>query len=233
MPRTREQIAQRVAEDIVPGWMVNLGVGIPTLTAKYIGHPETLVHSENGILGMGGPPPDGVVVDPDLVHAGKGPATVVPGGAFFDSLMSFGLIRGGHLDLAVMGAFQVSADGDLANWKLPHQKTAALGGAADLAAGAKRVWVAMEHRGRTGDPRLLYTCSYPLTARSVVSRIYTDLAVLAPTGDGRYELIELADEVTLEEVREATAAEVVTSDATKPAQPSDNPTPAGDRRVRH
>lgn len=208
MGRTREQIAQRVAQDIRRGWTLNLGVGIPTLIAQFIPHPETLVHSENGILGMG-PPPVGEIVDPDLVDAGKRPATVVPGGALFDSLMSFGLIRGGHLDLSVMGAFQVSASGDLANWKLPSKRTAALGGAADLAAGAKQVWVAMEHVGRDGDPRLLATCTYPLTAKGVVRRIYTDLAVLAPMGDGRFELLELADGVVLEEVRALTEAEVV------------------------
>jgi 3-oxoacid CoA-transferase B subunit len=159
MSRTREQIAQRVAQDIGRGWAVNLGIGIPTLVAQFIAHAETLVHSENGILGMGGPPADGVALDPDLVDAGKRPATVVPGGSFFDSLMSFGLIRGGHLDLAVMGAYQVSCDGDLASWRLPHQRTGALGGAADLAAGARQVWIAMEHRGRTGDTRLMKSCS--------------------------------------------------------------------------
>jgi 3-oxoacid CoA-transferase B subunit len=231
MPRTREDIAQRVAQDIGRGWTLNLGIGVPTLIAKYIAHSETLVHSENGILGMGGPPADGVPADPDLVDAGKRPATVVPGGAFFDSLMSFGLIRGGHLDLAVMGAFQVSADGDLANWKLPRQRTGALGGAADLAAGAKRVWIAMEHLGREGDARLLETCSYPLTAPGVVSRIYTDLAVLAPAGAGRFELLELADGVTYEQVRAATAAEVLTSaDAGSPNRP-DHQAHEGDRRA--
>jgi 3-oxoacid CoA-transferase B subunit len=204
----RQEIARRVARDIGRGWSVNLGIGIPTLVARHIGHPETLVHSENGILGLGPPPVDGSG-DPDLVDAGKNEATVVPGGSFFDSLMSFGLIRGGHLDLAVMGAFQVSTDGDLANWKLPSRKAAALGGAADLAAGAKRVWIAMEHLGRSGDPRLLSSCTYPLTARGVVSRIYTDLAVLAPQGDGRFELIELAEGVHIDEVREKTQAEVV------------------------
>jgi 3-oxoacid CoA-transferase B subunit len=233
MPRTREEIAQRVAEDIGRGWTLNLGVGVPTLIAKHIAHPETLVHSENGILGMGGPPADGVVVDPDLVDAGKRPATVVAGGAFFDSLMSFGLIRGGHLDLAVMGAFQVSADGDLANWKLPHQRTGALGGAADLAAGARRVWIAMEHVGRDGDARLLDACTYPLTAPGVVSRVYTDLAVLAPAGAGRFELLELANGVTLEQVRAATAAEVLISDdATSSGQPG-NPHHEGERLARH
>ena len=209
MAWTREQIAQRVARDIERGWTVNLGVGIPTLIAPHIAHPETLVHSENGILGMGGPPPDGTPFDPDLVHAGKGAATVVAGGSFFDSLMSFGLIRGGHLDLAVMGAFQVSADGDVANWKLPHKRTAALGGAADLAAGANRVWIAMEHRGRSGESRLLDACTYPLTAAGVVTRVYTDLSVLAPVGRGRFAVLELADEVTYEELQEATPATLV------------------------
>ena len=122
--------------------------------------------------------------------------------------MSFGLIRGGHLDLAVMGAYQVSAGGDLASWRLPHQRTGALGGAADLAAGAKQVWIAMEHRGRNGEPRLLETCTYSLTAACVVTRIYTDLGVLAPVGD-RFEVLELAESVTLDDIRDATHAEVV------------------------
>lgn len=204
----RAEIAQRVARDIGQGWSVNLGIGLPTAVAQFIGHEETMVQSENGILGMGPPPADGEG-DPDLVDAGKRLATIVPGGCFFDSLMSFGLIRGGHLDLAVMGAFQVSADGDLANWRLPSRTTGALGGAADLAAGANRVWIAMEHVGKSGDPRLLRSCTYPLTARAVVSRIYTDLAVLAPRGEGRFELLELAEGRTFEEVRDATDAEMI------------------------
>lgn len=208
MGRTKEEIAERAARDIGQGWSVNLGIGLPTLSAPFIAHPETLVHSENGILGMGGPAPEGTG-HPDLVDAGKRQTTVVPGACFFDSLMSFGLIRGGHLDLAVMGAYQVSADGDLANWRLPERRTGALGGAADLAAGAKRVWVAMEHVDRSGKPRLLAECTYPLTARRVVSRIYTDLAVLTPRGDGRFGLVELAEGVTLDEVQRATDAEVV------------------------
>lgn len=207
MARTRQEIAERIARDIGRGWSVNLGIGIPTMVASCIVDRETLVHSENGILGLGPPPEDGTV-DPDLVDAGKNAATVVPGGSFFDSLMSFGLIRGGHLDLAVMGAFQVSADGDLANWKLPNRITGALGGAADLAAGAKQVWVAMEHVGRSGDIRLRDACTYTLTARGVVSRVYTDLAVLAPAGSGRFELLELADGVSLEELQDKTGADV-------------------------
>lgn len=208
MGRTKDQVAERVARDIGPGWSVNLGIGTPTLVARFISCPETLVHSENGILGMGGPAPEGTG-DADLVDAGKRRVTVVPGASFFDSLMSFGLIRGGHLDLAVMGAYQVSAGGDLANWRLPSRQTGALGGAADLAAGSKRVWVAMEHVDRSGRPRLLTECSYPLTARGVVSRIYTDLAVLAPQGGGRYGVVELTDGVTLDEVQKVTEAELV------------------------
>ncbi|MGH3365595.1 MAG: 3-oxoacid CoA-transferase subunit B [Nocardioidaceae bacterium] len=207
MARTRQQIAERVAQDIGRGWSVNLGVGIPTLVADFIAHPQTLVHSENGILGLGPPPTDGSE-DPDLVDAGKNAATVVPGGSFFDSLMSFGLIRGGHLDLAVMGAFQVSAEGDLANWKLPNRTTGALGGAADLAAGAKRVWVAMEHVGRSGEIRLRQTCTYTLTAPGVVTRVYTDLAVLTPAGHGRFDLVELAPGVSVAEVQDKTGAEL-------------------------
>lgn len=219
MARERLEMARRIAQDIGCGWSVNLGIGIPTLVAQFIQHPETLVQSENGILGMGGPPPAGQE-DPDLVDAGKRPATIVPGGCFFDSLMSFGLIRGGHLDLAVLGAFQVGANGDLANWRLPHKTTGALGGAADLAAGARQVWVAMEHVGKNGDRRLLAECSYPLTARGVVRRIYTDLAVLTPLGDGRFGLVELAEGVGFDEVQELTDAELVPAGATT--------TPTGD-----
>ncbi len=207
MARSRQAIAERVARDIGRGWSVNLGIGIPTLVAGHIAHAETLVHSENGILGLGPPPVDGSD-DPDLVDAGKNAATVVAGGSFFDSLMSFGLIRGGHLDLAVMGAFQVSAGGDLANWRLPNRTTGALGGAADLAAGARQVWVAMEHVGRSGEIRLRETCTYTLTARAVVTRVYTDLAVLAPAGDGRFDLVELAPGVSLGEVQDKTGAEL-------------------------
>lgn len=208
MPLERQQLARRIAQDIGRGWSVNLGIGIPTLVAQFIQHPETLVQSENGILGMGGPPPPGQE-DPDLVDAGKRPASIVPGGCFFDSLMSFGLIRGGHLDLAVLGAFQVDANGDIANWRLPHKTTGALGGAADLAAGARQVWVAMEHVGKSGERRLLADCSYPLTARGVVRRIYTDLAVLTPLGQGRFGLVELADGAGFDEVQDLTDAELV------------------------
>jgi 3-oxoacid CoA-transferase B subunit len=206
MSRTREQIASRVAQDIGWGWSVNLGIGIPTLAAQYLDPEETLVHSENGILGMGPPPPSGKE-DLDLVDAGKRPASVVPGGCYFDSVMSFGLIRGGHLDLAVMGAYQVSVGGDLANWKRPNRRVTAIGGAADLASGAKQVWIAMEHVGRGGEPRLVEECDYSLTASGVVDRIYTNLAVLEPAG-GRFRVLELADGVTFDEVREATSAEV-------------------------
>jgi 3-oxoadipate CoA-transferase beta subunit len=208
MARERLDLARRIAQDIGRGWSVNLGIGIPTLVAQFIRDPETLVQSENGILGMGGPPPAGQE-DPDLVDAGKRPATIVPGGCFFDSLMSFGLIRGGHLDLAVLGAFQVGSNGDLANWRLPHKSTGALGGAADLAAGARQVWVAMEHVGKNGERRVLAECSYPLTARGVVRRIYTDLAVLTPLGDGRFGLVELAEGVGFDEVQELTDGELV------------------------
>jgi 3-oxoacid CoA-transferase subunit B len=208
MSRSRDQIAAQVASDIEASWSVNLGVGIPTLAASHLHGTGALVHSENGILGMG-PPPLAGMEDPDLVDAGKRPATVVPGGCYFDSVMSFGLVRGGHLDLAVMGAYQVSCSGDLANWKRPGRRVSAIGGAADLAIGARRVWIAMEHVGRRGEPRLLETCTYPLTAVGVVGRVYTDLATLEPTGDGRFRLRELAEGVTVDDVRTATHAEIV------------------------
>lgn len=208
MPRTREQIAQRIAQDIQRGWVVNVGVGIPTLVTSWITDVETMIHSENGILGLGPPPPEGEE-DPNVIDAGKTPATIVPGGAFFDSLLSFGMIRGGHLDLAVMGSYQVSSDGDMANWKLPGRRVAALGGAADLAAGANRVWIAMEHVSRDGAPRLLEACSYPLTAAGVVGRVYTDLGVFEPATNGAFAVLELAEDVSFSDAEAATGAKLV------------------------
>lgn len=177
MPWTDKQIAERVARDVEPGWIINLGIGIPTQVARHLTGPGVLVHSENGILGMGPPPPEGEE-DPDLVDASKNAVTVVPGAAFMDTLVSFSLIRGGHLDLSVMGGYQVSAGGDLANWRLPDRRVGGIGGAADLAAGAKRVWIAMKHRTKKGEPKLVPECTYPLTAKGIVDRIYSDLGVL-------------------------------------------------------
>jgi len=203
---TNEDLAARVAADIGDGWVVNLGVGLPTLVAERLNGRPVLVHSENGILGVGPPPPPGEE-DPDIIDPGKNPVTIVTGAAYMDSLMSFALIRGGHLDLAVMGAFQVSARGDLANWRLPGRRGGAIGGAADLAAGSKRVWAMTTHVTKDGEPKLLRACTYPLTATGVVTRVYTDLAVLdvGPTG---FRAIALAPGVTADELAARTDAPV-------------------------
>ncbi|MEO8322855.1 MAG: 3-oxoacid CoA-transferase subunit B [Actinomycetota bacterium] len=207
MSWSREAMAARIAADIAPDWIINLGIGLPTLVAGYLTNPGILVHAENGILGVGPRPPEGFE-DPDLVDPGKHPVTVVPGAAYMDSLMSFGLIRGGHLDLAVMGAYQVSQEGDLANWRLPGRRTGGIGGAADLAAGANRVWIAMQHTSKEGEPKLVKRCAYPLTARGVVSRVYTDLCVLEVQADG-LKLMDLAPGVSIDDVRTATEVGVI------------------------
>jgi 3-oxoacid CoA-transferase B subunit len=205
MPWTDEQIAQRVARDVEPGWVINLGIGIPTRVAGQLTAPGVLVHSENGILGVGPPAPEGQE-DPDLVDASKNAVTVVAGAAFMDTLVSFSLIRGGHLDLSLMGGYQVSAAGDLANWRLPDRRVGGIGGAADLAAGAKRVWVAMKHTTKKAEPKLVPACTYPLTAEGVVSRIYSDLAVLELDRDGGIAyVLDLAPGVDRSELERATA----------------------------
>jgi 3-oxoacid CoA-transferase B subunit len=205
MPWTEEQIAQRVAQDVEPTWVINLGIGLPTQVSRHITAPGVLVHSENGILGMGPPAPE-ADADPDLVDAGKNAVTVVPGAAFMDTLVSFTLIRGGRLDLSVMGGYQVSAGGDLANWRLPEKRVGGIGGAADLAVGSKRVWVAMKHTTKTGEAKLIPKCTYPLTAKGIVSRIYSDLAVLELDRDGGFAYImELAPDVARTDLEGATA----------------------------
>ena len=205
MPWTEEQIAQRVAQDVEPTWVINLGIGLPTQVARHIDAPGVLVHSENGILGMG-PPASEADADPDLVDAGKNAVTVVPGAAFMDTLVSFTLIRGGRLDLSVMGGYQVSARGDLANWRLPDRRVGGIGGAADLAVGSKRVWVAMKHVTKTGEAKLVPECTYPLTAKGIVSRIYSDLAVLELDRDGGFAyIVELAPGVARTDLEEASA----------------------------
>jgi 3-oxoacid CoA-transferase B subunit len=193
VPWTEKEIAARLAKDIEEGWIVNLGVGLPTLVAEQLVDRPVFVHAENGILGVG-PRPEPGHEDPDVIDPGKVPVTTVLGAAFMDSVMSFGLIRGGHLDLAVMGAFQVSQDGDLANWRVAGRRGGAIGGAADLAAGAKRVWVMTTHQTKTGDPKLVRDCSYPLTARGVVSRVYTDLGVFDVAG-GLFRVVDRAPHV--------------------------------------
>lgn len=206
MPWSEDAMRARLADDVEDGWVVNLGTGMPSRAARTLAGREVLVHSENGILGVGPPPPPGEE-DPDLVNAGKNPITLVPGACFMDSLTSFSLIRGGYIDLSVMGAYQVSASGDLANWRVPSRRVAGVGGAADLCVGAAHVWVLMTHTDKSGRPKLVRDCDFPLTARSVVERVYTELAVLDVVTDG-FAVRELAPGVELSDVCGATAAPV-------------------------
>lgn len=178
---TERQIAWKVARVLQEGWYVNLGIGIPLHIVNYIPDDrEVILHSENGILGMGTRPPVGEE-DPDLVNAGKEPVTLRPGGCFFSQADSFAMVRGGHIDVAVMGALQVSERGDLANWMIPGHELGNIGGAMDLAAGARQVWVAMEHCTKDGKPKILKHCTYPLTAPDCVKMIFTDIAVIQIT----------------------------------------------------
>lgn len=201
--RTREQIAERLAADLQDGFVVNLGVGIPLDVPRYIPDDvEVVLHAENGVLGMG-PAADGDG-DPDLTDAGKQPITLISGGAITDSAMSFAMVRGGHLDVTVLGALQVGANGDLANWYVPGRHPA-VGGAMDLVAGTPQVWVAMEHVDRKGRPKIVAECTFPLTGKRCVTRIYTDLAVFHAV-DGGLRLVECAPGITPEQVQEHTAA---------------------------
>jgi 3-oxoadipate CoA-transferase, beta subunit len=206
---TREGIAERVAQDIPNGSYVNLGIGIPELVARYVPAGRTLVyHTENGLLGMG-PSPAAGQGDPELINAGKRRVTMMPGAAFFDQATSFAMIRGGHLDLSVLGALQVGANGDLANWSTgADDAIPAVGGAMDLVAGVKRVFVMTTHVTKEGERKLVERCTYPLTGRGVVTRVYSDLAVIDVTPRG-FELVELAPGVSFEFVQERTGAPIL------------------------
>lgn len=206
---SRDQIAARVARDIPEGAVVNLGIGLPTLVANHLPQDrEILLHSENGLLGMG-PAPAAGHEDPDLINAGKQPVTLLPGGAYFHHADSFAMMRGGHLDICVLGAFQVSATGDLANWHTgAPDAIPAVGGAMDLAIGAKKTYVMMEHVTRSGESKIVPRCTYPLTGIGCVARIYTDLAVIAVTPQG-LKVIDIVDGLPFAELQRLTAVPLI------------------------
>jgi 3-oxoadipate CoA-transferase, beta subunit len=211
---TRQQMADRVAREFQDGWIVNLGVGIPTMCSNTdIGDRDITYHSENGVIGYGGVAPEGQE-DMNLVNAGGQNVTLKPGAAVVHHADSFGVIRGGHIDATVMGAYQVSMTGDFANWKLKGQKGGGIGGAMDLAACAKRVFIILEHVTRDGLPRLVIACDLPVTARGVVTLVATNYGLFEPTGSG-FRLREIALGLTVEEIRASTGGTLVVADGLK------------------
>ncbi len=205
----RDQIAKRLAADLQQDWVVNIGIGIPTATLPFVpADRDVIFHSENGLIGMGPPPTREEDIDRDLMSAGKGPVTLIAGGAFVHHADSFSLARGGRVDCAVLGAFQVAANGDLANWKVKGASSGNIGGAMDIAVGAKQVFAIMTHVAKDGEAKIVESLTYPPTALGVVTRVYTDMAVLSVTPEG-FVLEEVAPGLTPEEVQAASAAKLI------------------------
>jgi 3-oxoacid CoA-transferase subunit B len=212
MPLTREQLAMRAALELRDGYYVNLGIGIPTLVANYVPEGvEVVLQSENGMLGMGPFPFEGEE-DPDLINAGKQTITEIPGTAYFSSSDSFGMIRGGHVNLAILGAMEVSEQGDIANWMIPRKLVKGMGGAMDLVAGVRRVVVVMAHTNKAGESKVLKECTLPLTGKACIDLVITDLCVFEVERGKSFRLIELAEGVTLEEVKAKTEAAFTVSE---------------------